>query len=509
MAGGLFELRKDDITGWWVAVVVDREFEPHRFRCPHSDRSPAPDAPCQNCDRATGGRRPGADAQAACVHHRRQRRVTRRLSGRRTGSPVSGLVGDVGSWQTIVAPRGHHGAPRRGAAGRGRDARARAGRDRRRPRRDETELPPGGPELGRPGGRPHRPPLPRLLRPAPDPPPRRRGAGRRGALPDPRGHLPVLPAGPRRGRAARPAGLRGRRHRSASRRTRRARPSSCGWCRATTRRTSAGPPTTSSPAPARRSRRSSACWHTLDGPPYNLVLHTAPLHERVDETYHWHWEIHPRLREIAGLELGTGLPVNPVSPEEAVEELLGEARSGVLHSPRPRASPQAGEAGMTSRGRADEECREAARSRGRRHSGAARPSQRPDACRIPQWRVQRSLAPESPTGTASHDPGPGRRPGLHRGAVRGAPCRDLQLPEPDAARRRSRRRPRPGDLRQGLPGLRHARGPRAGAAVALPDRGAHRPGRAAPQRIVRFVPWTGDPRGHGRVRRGGWCSAAA
>jgi UDPglucose--hexose-1-phosphate uridylyltransferase len=61
----------------------------------------------------------------------------------------------------------------------------------------------------------------------------------------------------------------------------------------------------------------------LDGPPYNLVLHTAPLKERVDATYHWHWEIHPRLREIAGLELGTGLPVNPVSPEDAVEELLG------------------------------------------------------------------------------------------------------------------------------------------------------------------------------------------
>jgi UDPglucose--hexose-1-phosphate uridylyltransferase len=63
--------------------------------------------------------------------------------------------------------------------------------------------------------------------------------------------------------------------------------------------------------------------HALDGPPYNLVLHTAPLREQVDGTYHWHWEIHPRLREIAGLELGTGLPVNPVSPEDAVEELLG------------------------------------------------------------------------------------------------------------------------------------------------------------------------------------------
>jgi len=64
---------------------------------------------------------------------------------------------------------------------------------------------------------------------------------------------------------------------------------------------------------------------TLDGPPYNLVLHTAPLREQVDATYHWHWEIHPRLREIAGLELGTGLPVNPVSPEDAVAELLSRA----------------------------------------------------------------------------------------------------------------------------------------------------------------------------------------
>ena len=68
---------------------------------------------------------------------------------------------------------------------------------------------------------------------------------------------------------------------------------------------------------------------TLDGPPYNLILHTAPLRERVDATYHWHWEIHPRLRDIAGLELGTGLPVNPVSPEDAVEELLGRAERGM------------------------------------------------------------------------------------------------------------------------------------------------------------------------------------
>ncbi len=67
----------------------------------------------------------------------------------------------------------------------------------------------------------------------------------------------------------------------------------------------------------------------LDAPPHNLVLHTAPVGERIDATYHWHWEIHPRLREIAGLELGTGLPVNPVSPEDAVEELLASERRAV------------------------------------------------------------------------------------------------------------------------------------------------------------------------------------
>ena len=66
----------------------------------------------------------------------------------------------------------------------------------------------------------------------------------------------------------------------------------------------------------------------LDGPPYNLVLHTAPLGGQVEATYHWHWEIHPRLREIAGLELGTGLPVNPVSPEEAVDQLLHRLAPG-------------------------------------------------------------------------------------------------------------------------------------------------------------------------------------
>ena len=75
----------------------------------------------------------------------------------------------------------------------------------------------------------------------------------------------------------------------------------------------------------------------LDGPPYNLILHTAPLREQVDATFHWHWEIHPRLRDIAGLELGTGLPVNPVSPEDAVDELRPRGPAADTTHTRPAA----------------------------------------------------------------------------------------------------------------------------------------------------------------------------
>ena len=53
MAGGLFELRRDDITGWWVAVIVDREFDRSRFALRAASVN-GPGAPCQNCDLAVG-----------------------------------------------------------------------------------------------------------------------------------------------------------------------------------------------------------------------------------------------------------------------------------------------------------------------------------------------------------------------------------------------------------------------------------------------------------------------
>ena len=49
MAGGLFELRRDDITGWWVAVVVDRGFDRSRFAMPAETVAGDPER-CQNCD---------------------------------------------------------------------------------------------------------------------------------------------------------------------------------------------------------------------------------------------------------------------------------------------------------------------------------------------------------------------------------------------------------------------------------------------------------------------------
>jgi UDPglucose--hexose-1-phosphate uridylyltransferase len=66
----------------------------------------------------------------------------------------------------------------------------------------------------------------------------------------------------------------------------------------------------------------------INNPPYNLMLHTAPLRypvdgywETIEEDYHWHFEIFPRLTRIAGFEWGTGFYINPLSPELAVEYL--------------------------------------------------------------------------------------------------------------------------------------------------------------------------------------------
>jgi UDPglucose--hexose-1-phosphate uridylyltransferase len=64
---------------------------------------------------------------------------------------------------------------------------------------------------------------------------------------------------------------------------------------------------------------------TLRNPPYNLLIHSAPLAEPAADFYHWHVEVIPKLTKVAGFEWATGFYVNPVPPEEAAQ-VLRESR---------------------------------------------------------------------------------------------------------------------------------------------------------------------------------------
>ncbi|MDP2940985.1 MAG: DUF4931 domain-containing protein [Candidatus Omnitrophota bacterium] len=66
----------------------------------------------------------------------------------------------------------------------------------------------------------------------------------------------------------------------------------------------------------------------LNDPPYNYVLHTAPFQRKkigywktINQDYHWHIEIMPRLTRVAGFEWGTGFYICPLPPEEAARFL--------------------------------------------------------------------------------------------------------------------------------------------------------------------------------------------
>jgi len=63
-------------------------------------------------------------------------------------------------------------------------------------------------------------------------------------------------------------------------------------------------------------RRLAACFGA--SPPLNLYLRTAPAGA---EQFSWRIAVAPRIGQIAGLELSTGLYLNPVAPEEAARRL--------------------------------------------------------------------------------------------------------------------------------------------------------------------------------------------
>jgi UDPglucose--hexose-1-phosphate uridylyltransferase len=323
MAAGLFELRKDPITGWWVATVVDRAFDRDRFERP-ADQV-ADGGRCQNCLEPPGEGVRIRVLKDYAFHVVGTEDEARELE-RSLAQVALAQARAAGSWRTVVAPPGEH-RPLQAAGLETIRAllvacRAAVAEATRVAQTDYLQVV-------------------------------QNWGAQAGARTN---HLCLdlydLPQVPHRvadelGGAARFVIREGE----------------CPFCRSVREEVTRGdrlvwqdaasvayaPWASRSPfevwivprhhdadfgratdediaSTAEALRQVLGLLSTLNAPPHNLVLHTAPLRERVDATYHWHWEIHPRLREIAGLELGTGLPVNPVAPEEAVEELLRQAR---------------------------------------------------------------------------------------------------------------------------------------------------------------------------------------
>lgn len=55
---------------------------------------------------------------------------------------------------------------------------------------------------------------------------------------------------------------------------------------------------------------------SLEDPDYNLVIHTAPADDEHKSYYLWHIQLIPRLTQVAGFELGSGIYINVAVPEE-------------------------------------------------------------------------------------------------------------------------------------------------------------------------------------------------
>jgi UDPglucose--hexose-1-phosphate uridylyltransferase len=327
----VFELRRDPVTGWWSAIVADRAFDRAAFEV---DAQPVEGTHCRHCDDAPPDEPP---------HH--VRRVPLRSDAfhridsskaRAAQLSLSEVERATGSWEILVGPRGHHermadAAPQ--LAG----ALLRTARDTMRalaaePRESDAE------------GRPE-PLYIQVLQS------HGMQAGSRSQ------HLNVelyaIPQVPHW--VAEEIGG-GARQMIKSRR--------CVWCALAEAEEENGErlvfgdhhAVVFTPAASRSAfemmvvpREHNADFTTLDdeaivdvaatmqralhaldalgNPPYNLFLHTAPAGERLDQTFHWHWEIHPRLRVIAGLERATALAVNPAAPEYAAEVLRGQLRS--------------------------------------------------------------------------------------------------------------------------------------------------------------------------------------
>jgi len=106
MAAGLFELRKDPITGWWVATVVDRAFHRDRFARaaePIDDRLFG----CANCSTPEGDGVRVRMLKDFAFHVVGTDDDARELNSGLAQVALA-QARATGSWRTIVAPPGEH-----------------------------------------------------------------------------------------------------------------------------------------------------------------------------------------------------------------------------------------------------------------------------------------------------------------------------------------------------------------------------------------------------------------
>jgi UDPglucose--hexose-1-phosphate uridylyltransferase len=67
----------------------------------------------------------------------------------------------------------------------------------------------------------------------------------------------------------------------------------------------------------------------LNDPPFNYFIHSQPVKGSVADAYHWHLELIPKLSTAAGFELGTGMWINVVKPEDSAAFLRERVRESV------------------------------------------------------------------------------------------------------------------------------------------------------------------------------------
>jgi UDPglucose--hexose-1-phosphate uridylyltransferase len=72
------------------------------------------------------------------------------------------------------------------------------------------------------------------------------------------------------------------------------------------------------------------------GASYNWIVHGLRPDPRGKLGFHWHLELVPRLVRPDGFEVGGGIPVNPVSPERAADELRSTLADPAGRLPRKR-----------------------------------------------------------------------------------------------------------------------------------------------------------------------------